>query len=114
VFELFSYVCGIMQVVVYHGPERNRSRAWLSRQDVVITTYQTLTQDMGLRGGQGLLGVTWLRLVLDEAHTIRNSETQQAKVCYKQPECVCLYSLASGAEARQTAEFFCVKFEDLA
>jgi hypothetical protein len=28
----------------------------------------------------GLFGQQWLRVVLDEAHTIRNSETQQAKV----------------------------------
>jgi SNF2 family DNA or RNA helicase len=68
------------QVAVYHGPERNRSRAWLAQQDVVITTYATLAGDVGLRGGGGLFGQQWLRVVLDEAHTIRNSETQQAKV----------------------------------
>jgi SWI/SNF-related matrix-associated actin-dependent regulator of chromatin subfamily A3 len=65
---------------VYHGADRNRSRAWLAQQDVVITTYATLAGDVGLRGGSGLLGQQWLRVVLDEAHTIRNSETQQARV----------------------------------
>lgn len=39
-----------MQVVVYHGPERNRSVAQLSRQDVVITTYQTLAQELNAPG----------------------------------------------------------------
>jgi hypothetical protein len=33
---------------------------------------------LGRRSGLG--AVEWLRVVLDEAHTIRNSETQQAKV----------------------------------
>lgn len=73
-------VPSLLQVVVYHGPDRNRSRSWLSQQDVVITTYATLAADVGLRGGAGLCGVQWLRVVLDEAHTIRNSNTQQAKV----------------------------------
>jgi replicative superfamily II helicase len=67
-------------VAVYHGPDRNLSRAWLAQQDVVITTYATLAGDVGARGGSGLFGQQWLRVVLDEAHTIRNSETQQAKV----------------------------------
>jgi hypothetical protein len=34
-------------VVVYHGAERNRGVAHLSSQDVVITTYQMLVQDVG-------------------------------------------------------------------
>lgn len=79
--QLEEHTAGNLAVAVYHGPERNRSRAFLSQQDVVITTYATLAGDVGMRGGSGLFGVQWLRVVLDEAHTIRNSETQQAKVC---------------------------------
>ncbi|KAF6264805.1 SNF2 family N-terminal domain-containing protein [Scenedesmus sp. NREL 46B-D3] len=79
--QIEEHTAGNLQVAVYHGPERNRSRAWLAQQDVVITTYATLAGDVGLRGGGGLLGQQWLRVVLDEAHTIRNSETQQAKAC---------------------------------
>jgi hypothetical protein len=37
----------VIQVGVYHGPERNKSKTWLASQDVVITTYQTLAGDMG-------------------------------------------------------------------
>ena len=39
-----------LQVGVYHGPERNRSKTWLASQDVIITTYQTLAGDMGQVG----------------------------------------------------------------
>ncbi|WIA37137.1 hypothetical protein OEZ86_014100 [Tetradesmus obliquus] len=79
--QLEEHTAGNLQVAVYHGPERNRSRAWLAQQDVVITTYATLAGDVGLRGGGGLFGQQWLRVVLDEAHTIRNADTQQAKAC---------------------------------
>ncbi|WIA16914.1 hypothetical protein OEZ85_013841 [Tetradesmus obliquus] len=79
--QLEEHTAGNLKVAVYHGPERNRSRAWLAQQDVVITTYATLAGDVGLRGGGGLFGQQWLRVVLDEAHTIRNADTQQAKAC---------------------------------
>uniref|UniRef100_A0A383WDF9 Uncharacterized protein n=1 Tax=Tetradesmus obliquus TaxID=3088 RepID=A0A383WDF9_TETOB len=79
--QLEEHTAGNLKVAVNHGPERNRSRAWLAQQDVVITTYATLAGDVGLRGGGGLFGQQWLRVVLDEAHTIRNADTQQAKAC---------------------------------
>ena len=44
-----------MQVYTFHGPERNRSVTFLQSQDVVITTYATLTQE---KGPHGLLKVT--------------------------------------------------------
>jgi hypothetical protein len=39
---------------------------------------------LGRRNGLG--SVDWLRVVLDEAHNIRNSDTQQAKV---RQLCIC-------------------------
>jgi hypothetical protein len=39
-------MCFAMQVVVYHGPDRNRNTNWLKQQDVVITTYSTLAQEV--------------------------------------------------------------------
>ena len=72
------------QVHQYHGPARNRSPAFLASKDVVITTYATLAQDAAGGGGSGarpsgLQSVTWLRVVLDEAHSVKNAKSQQAR-----------------------------------
>ena len=73
------FVC-LPQVYQFHGPGRNRSPAFLTKQDVVITTYSTLAQELsGGGGGGGLMAVQWLRLVLDEAHCVKNVKSQQAR-----------------------------------
>lgn len=66
----------------YHGPERETSPTFLSKQDVVLTTYSTLAADAAgpHSNRRGLVAVNWLRVVLDEAHTIKNVNTQQTKV----------------------------------
>ena len=70
----------------------------------VITTYDTLASDFAASGGpnafeedvnaeaggkrkrqHGVMSLGWNRVVLDEAHTIRNSKTMKHKVC-----CCCL------------------------
>ena len=68
----------IHQVYQYHGPARNRSAAFLSQQDIVITTYATLAQDLN-SSSSGSMAVSWLRVVLDEAHTIKNAKSQQSR-----------------------------------
>lgn len=37
-----------LNVYLYYGPERNRSKKFLSSQDVVITTYNVLSSDFGV------------------------------------------------------------------
>ncbi|XP_029470884.1 LOW QUALITY PROTEIN: helicase-like transcription factor [Rhinatrema bivittatum] len=68
-----------MNVYVYYGPERSKDPEILSKQDVVLTTYSVLTYDYGCRGNSPLHKVRWLRVVLDEGHTIRNPNAQQTK-----------------------------------
>lgn len=37
-----------LNVYLYYGSERNRSKKFLSSQDVVITTYNVLSADFGV------------------------------------------------------------------
>lgn len=68
-----------LNIYVYYGSERNKNPEVLSRQDVVLTTYSVLASDYGTRGSSPLHKLKWLRVVLDEGHTIRNPNAQQTK-----------------------------------
>jgi len=63
-----------LTVHTYHGAGKNSSAAFLLGFDVVLTTYKTLAQG-------SLKGVPWHRVVLDEAHEIRNYKAAQALAC---------------------------------
>jgi SWI/SNF-related matrix-associated actin-dependent regulator of chromatin subfamily A3 len=67
-----------LRVLVYHGNNRREFQAKnVSDWDVIITTYDTIrTEHFGKNSKRaettGLRAVKWRRIVLDEAHTIRN------------------------------------------
>lgn len=68
-----------LNILVYYGADRVREPSVLSKQDVVLTTYSVLSFEYGNRGDSPLHQVEWLRVVLDEGHTIRNPNAQQTK-----------------------------------
>lgn len=82
-----------LKVYTYHGAGRvHMTAADLSQYDVVITTYQTLTSDYVPRGkgskapekklrDSGLYSMQWRRIILDEAHTVRNPVSKGAAAC---------------------------------
>ena len=94
-----------LKVVTFHGPDRHKIASRLHMYDVVLTTYQIITRevssiavdkkaDLGPIGDfnvetQGkeirqsvLLQIAWERIILDEAHTIRNPKSQVSQaVC---------------------------------
>ncbi|XP_010295115.1 PREDICTED: helicase-like transcription factor, partial [Phaethon lepturus] len=68
-----------VNIYVYYGSDRSKDPSFLSEQDIVLTTYNILATDYGIRGDSPLHKVKWLRIVLDEGHTIRNPNAQQTK-----------------------------------
>ncbi|MCI0571829.1 MAG: DEAD/DEAH box helicase [Myxococcaceae bacterium] len=62
-----------LRVSVYHGPGRVLDEA----ADVTLTTYSLLRLDAAV-----LAGRTWETVVLDEAHAIKNPESQVARAAF--------------------------------
>ena len=77
-----------LKVLVHHGPQRTKKFEDLKKYDVVITTYQILVSDHGNSSEapdgpkNGCFGLHWWRIVLDEAHTIKNRNAKTTKACY--------------------------------
>ncbi|KAI9296720.1 hypothetical protein K502DRAFT_363891 [Neoconidiobolus thromboides FSU 785] len=86
---------GLLRVVVYHGTQKIKSPEILKGYDVVLTTYSTLAnqykpfkedQDKDIpiyynKKQYPLYTIKWNRVILDEAHTIKNRNTGGSKAC---------------------------------
>ncbi|KAI0009259.1 SNF2 family N-terminal domain-containing protein [Xylariaceae sp. FL0662B] len=73
-----------LKVLVHHGPQRTKRFEDLRRYDVVITTYQILVSEHGHTTDSlktGCFGLHWYRVILDEAHTIKNRNAKATKAC---------------------------------
>lgn len=77
-----------LKVLVHHGTSRTKRYDDLKKYDVVITTYQTLTSEHeSCSGGAdgikvGCFGLHWFRVILDEAHSIKNRNAKMTKAAY--------------------------------
>ncbi|NWV13393.1 TTF2 factor, partial [Ptilonorhynchus violaceus] len=85
---------GKLRVYLYHGPNRDKHAEVLSGYDVVVTTYSLLSKEVPTSKEEGevpaqdhdmgsgsspcspLLRVAWARIILDEAHNIKNPRVQ--------------------------------------
>lgn len=65
-----------LKCVPYTGSGRLKYKDNLDEQDLVVTTYGTLRQDI-----LHLLEIRWNAIVLDEAQAIKNPRSQAAKAC---------------------------------
>ncbi|KAF2001888.1 hypothetical protein P154DRAFT_618967 [Amniculicola lignicola CBS 123094] len=75
-----------LKVLVHHGPSRTKSVDKLKNYDVVVTTYQVLSSEHAQstdESKKGCFGVHWYRIILDEAHTIKNRNAKMTKACYE-------------------------------
>ncbi|RMZ91001.1 hypothetical protein DV736_g1760, partial [Chaetothyriales sp. CBS 134916] len=72
---------------VYHGPNRLRNPYDIAKYHIVITTYGTVSSDYShkARGMSKtpLKQIKWFRVILDEAHTIREQRTAQSEAVNK-------------------------------
>ncbi|KAG0252829.1 hypothetical protein BG011_006717 [Mortierella polycephala] len=80
-----------LQVYVYHGGQRVSDPSYLAKHDVVITTYNLLGTEYSkeCKGRDIATGpskhpsvlqhIDWFRVVLDEAHIIKEASTVQSK-----------------------------------
>ncbi|KAG1654624.1 Transcription termination factor 2 [Nymphon striatum] len=87
---------GCLKVLIYHGPSRERNIQRIVGHDVVITTYNIVSKEVGVvdkvkplnelnsadapkRNTSNLMRIAWSRIILDEAHQIKNHKSQCSK-----------------------------------
>ncbi|KAF2456263.1 SNF2 family N-terminal domain-containing protein [Lineolata rhizophorae] len=74
---------GQLSYVILHGQFRNRLS--IAGKDLVITTYSVLSQEFGRQQPSNtalaLFKTHWFRVVLDEAHEIRNQASRRSMAC---------------------------------
>ncbi|KAI1777215.1 SNF2 family N-terminal domain-containing protein [Hypoxylon cercidicola] len=71
-------VPGTLHYYKYHGPNRCLPLSTKLPYHIVLSTYGTIAAD-SRSGGGALHSFKWYRLVLDEAHVVRNWSTKQFK-----------------------------------
>ncbi|XP_014635367.1 PREDICTED: transcription termination factor 2 [Ceratotherium simum simum] len=80
-----------LRVCLYHGPNRDQHAQVLATYDIVITTYSLLAKEIPTAKKDGeipganlsvegistpLLRIVWARIILDEAHNVKNPRVQ--------------------------------------
>lgn len=84
--EILSKGSYDLKVLTYYGKNRPKSAVQLDYYDIVLTTYTTVLNEVfnddTQRRISPLRRLYWKRIVLDEAHNIRNPKTDTAKAIY--------------------------------
>ncbi|GBM15177.1 Transcription termination factor 2 [Araneus ventricosus] len=80
-----------LTILLYHGTKRDRDIEEMKKYDVVLTTYNILLSERKSlkkeRKPTGLLQLKWERVILDEAHTIKNYKSQTAEAVFSLKSC---------------------------
>lgn len=76
-----KFESGTLSVETYHGAKRETKAKRLSRYDVVVTTYAICQYEGG--SDTPLYRVKWERIILDEAHQIRNHKSKTSLAVFR-------------------------------
>lgn len=68
---------GRLKAYMYYG-ERTQDASELQKYDIVLTTYSTLASEEHSLGSP-MKKIEWWRVILDEAHIIKNATSQQSR-----------------------------------
>ncbi|KAI8899813.1 SNF2 family N-terminal domain-containing protein [Globomyces pollinis-pini] len=85
-----SFDKNVMSVELYYGTNREHSPLLFSGDycpDIVITSYGTLSSEYDNMKKSPIYKTKWFRVVLDEAHLIKEKSTKAAKACYSLEAC---------------------------
>ncbi|KAF2734464.1 hypothetical protein EJ04DRAFT_576865 [Polyplosphaeria fusca] len=83
---------GTLKVMVYYGSDRSVNLQKLCSEpsganapNVLITSYGTILSEYNQVAAQhsGLFSLNYFRIILDEAHFIKNRQSKTAKACYE-------------------------------
>ncbi|RCH89099.1 hypothetical protein CU098_000185, partial [Rhizopus stolonifer] len=70
-----------LKVLVYHGSQRSNNPYELSQYDVIISSYSVTANNFHETQKGPLSYIRFHRVILDEAHTIKNKQTLGARGC---------------------------------
>ncbi|KAK3218076.1 hypothetical protein Dsin_012046 [Dipteronia sinensis] len=70
-------VPGMLKTYMFYGNNTTTDLEEIKKYDVVLTTYSTLTMDS--RSQNHVKNMEWWRVILDEAHAIKNVNSQQSR-----------------------------------
>ncbi|OUM53319.1 hypothetical protein BVG19_g2593 [[Candida] boidinii] len=73
--------CINLKPFIFHGPKRPTSLKELLDYDVIITTYSTVLSESTKLKGSLLYQTYWWRIILDEAHMIKNPFAKSSIAC---------------------------------
>ncbi|KAM5126926.1 transcription termination factor 2, partial [Mantella aurantiaca] len=91
---------GKLRVYLYHGPNREKDTRLLAQNDIVVTTYSLVSKEIPAKKEESeapaqdqdledkmasspLLRIAWARVILDEAHSIKNPKVQTSMAVCK-------------------------------
>nr|XP_039249046.1 transcription termination factor 2-like [Styela clava] len=78
---------GLLSIHLFHGSSREKEPSRLAEFDVIITTYDIVRRCLSAKAEEKkentLMQIKWNRIILDEAHQIKNFKSQSSEAACK-------------------------------